>query len=91
MAEHDLAVLRVDLELATSKVEKINKARMEAETRAKERGERLTKLEAKIKDKEDVLVRQQRKLAEHEDRLLEFEKSSTQLEKDKANMRIESD
>ena len=41
LAEHDLCVLRIDHDLATSKVEKINKARIEAESSLKDKTERL--------------------------------------------------
>lgn len=53
MAEHDLAVIKMDHELATSKVEKINKARMEAENKYKEKSERLAHAEVKLKEKDD--------------------------------------
>jgi len=57
LAEHDLGVLKVDHELATSKVEKINKARIEAETSLKDKTERLTHAELKLKEKEDLVVK----------------------------------
>ena len=91
LANHELQVLKGDYEMATSKLERMNKARQEAENKSKDKGKIITNMESRLTERDGEIFKNIRKIHEQDDKILELESLISVLEKDKMNQRVEYD